>query len=33
LWRKHRVAAVVLMVAANAGYVAVVAHNYRQARR
>jgi hypothetical protein len=33
LWRKHRVAAVVLMVAANAGYAAVVAHNYRQARR
>jgi hypothetical protein len=33
LWRKHRVAAVVLMVAANAGYVAVVAHNYRQAGR
>jgi hypothetical protein len=32
LWRKHRVAAVLLMVAANAGYAAVVAHNYRQAR-
>jgi hypothetical protein len=33
LWRKHRAAAVLLMVAANAGYAAVVAHNYRQARR
>jgi hypothetical protein len=33
LWRKHRAAAVLLMVAANVGYAAVVAHNYRQSRR
>lgn len=33
LWRRNRVAAVILMVAANAGYAAVVASNYRQARR
>ena len=33
LWRKNRTAAVVLMVAANAGYAAIVAHNYRQTRR
>jgi hypothetical protein len=28
LWKKHRVAAVVLMVAVNATYAAIVAHNY-----
>jgi hypothetical protein len=33
LWRRHRVAAVTLMIVANAGYAAVVAHNYRQGRR
>jgi hypothetical protein len=33
LWRRNRVAAVVLMVAANAAYAAVVASNYGQARR
>lgn len=33
LWRRHRVAAVTLMIAANVGYAAIVAHNYRQARR
>lgn len=30
LWRKSRPAAVVLMLTLNAGYAAVVAHNYRQ---
>jgi hypothetical protein len=30
LWRRHRTAAIVLMVAVNAGYAAVVAHNYRR---
>jgi hypothetical protein len=30
LWRRHRTAAIVLMVALNAGYAAVVAHNYRR---
>jgi hypothetical protein len=29
LWRKHRVAAVALMVAVNVTYGAIVAHNYR----
>jgi hypothetical protein len=29
LWRKHRGAAVVLMIAVNGAYAAVVAHNYR----
>lgn len=33
LWRRHRTAAVVLMVAINAAHAAVVAHNYRQLRR
>lgn len=33
LWRRNRTAAVVLMVAANAGYAIIVAHNYRQSRR
>jgi hypothetical protein len=32
LWRKHRVAAVVLMVALNGTYGAIVAHNYRGRR-
>jgi hypothetical protein len=29
LWRRHRGAALALMIAANAGYAAVVLHNYR----
>jgi hypothetical protein len=29
LWRKHRAAAVALMIAVNGAYAAVVAHNYR----
>ena len=33
LWKKHRGAAVVLMVAANAAYGAIVAHNYRGTAR
>jgi hypothetical protein len=33
LWRRHRTAAIVLMVAVNAAHAAVVAHNYRQLRR
>ena len=33
LWRRNRAAAVTLLIAANVGYAAVVAHNYRQARR
>ena len=32
LWRKHRIAAVALMVAVNATYGAIVAHNYRGPR-
>jgi Domain of unknown function (DUF5658) len=32
LWKKHRLAAVVLMVAVNATYAAIVAHNYRGRR-
>lgn len=32
LWKKHRFAAVVLMVAVNATYAAIVAHNYRGRR-
>jgi hypothetical protein len=32
LWKKHRVAAIVLMVAVNATYAAIVAHNYRGRR-
>ena len=31
LWRRHRTAAIVLMVAVNAGYLAIVTHNYRRA--
>jgi len=33
LWRRHRTAAVVLMLAVNAAHAAVVAHNYRQLQR
>ena len=33
LWRRNRAAAVTLLIAANVGYAAVVAHNYRQSRR
>ena len=33
LWRKHRGAAVALMVAANVAYGAIVAHNYRSTAR
>jgi hypothetical protein len=33
LWRRHRTAAIVLMVAVNAAHAAVVAHNYRKLRR
>lgn len=33
LWRRHRTAAIVLMVAVNLAHAAVVAHNYRQLRR
>jgi hypothetical protein len=33
LGRKHRKAAIGLMIALNAGYALVVAHNYRQSRR
>lgn len=31
LWRRNRVAAVLTMIGINAGYTAVVAHNYRKA--
>ena len=30
LWRRHRVAAVVLMLAVNGAYAAIVANNYRR---
>ena len=30
LWRRNRVAAVLTMIGINAGYTAVVAHNYRK---
>ncbi|HXE79327.1 MAG TPA: DUF5658 family protein [Vicinamibacterales bacterium] len=33
LWRRHRTAAVALMVAVNAAHAAVVVHNYRRLRR
>jgi hypothetical protein len=33
LWRKNRAAAMVLMAAVNVGLAAVVANNYRIARR
>lgn len=33
LWRRNRGAALTLMIVANVGYAAVVAHNYRQGRR
>jgi hypothetical protein len=33
LWKRHRMAAVALMVAVNATYGAIVANNYRGAAR
>lgn len=32
LWKRHRMASVAFMVAINAGYAAIVAHNYRVGR-